>query len=334
LFAPPSRHGPPPVPADLAGRCPRHAARRRGTASGEVYKIGWLGTFPLEIQIKARPAGVVAWRAFTDGLRDLGWVENQNFVFVFRYSEGRPERYPRLAAELVALKPDIIATGLGEPAIRAIKEATATIPIVMAVSADPVGAGLVASLARPGGNVTGLSILAPAVGGKRLQLLKEAVAKASRVAVLWNSAYPGKELELKDTEAAARPLRIMIEPVGVRGPDEFDKAFTAILRAHPDALIVFSDPLTLDHWRRIMDFVTSNRLPMISEIKEFAEAGAVMTYGASLPDLFSRAAYYVDKILKGAKPADLPVEQPTKFELVINLKTAKTFSGSCQATVF
>jgi ABC-type uncharacterized transport system substrate-binding protein len=193
----------------------------------------------------------------------------------------------------------------------------------MAVSADPVATGLVASLARPGGNVTGLSILAPAVGGKRLQLLKEAVPKASRVAVLWNPAYPGKRIELKDTEAAASTLGVILEPVGVRGPDDFDNAFAAILRARPDAVIVFSEPLTLTHWRRIVDFVTNNRLPMISEIKEFAEAGALMTYGASVPDLFHRAARYVDKILKGAKPGDLPVEQPTKFELVINVKTAK-----------
>jgi putative ABC transport system substrate-binding protein len=277
----------------------------------------------VEVQVKARPAAVVTWGAFKAGLREHGWVENENLVFVFRYSEGRPERYSRLAAELVALKPDLIATGLGEPAIRAVKEATATIPIVMAVASDPVGSGLVASLARPGGNVTGLSILAPAVGGKRLQLLREAVPKVSRVAVLWNAAYPSKEHELKETEAAARTLGIILEPVEVRGPDDFDKAFAAIRRARPDAAIVFSEPLTLTHWRRIVDFVTNNRLPMISEMKEFAEKGALMTYGASLPDLFRRAAGYIDRILKGAKPDDLPVEQPTKFELVINLKTAK-----------
>jgi putative ABC transport system substrate-binding protein len=291
--------------------------------SGKVYRIGWLAGFPLEAQERTRPGSSVVWRAFTDGLRDLGWVENQNFVFVFRYAEGKAERYPRLAAELVALKPDILGTGQGELAIRALKQATATIPIVMPVSGDPVGSGLVDSLARPAGNVTGLSILAPAVGAKRLQLLKEVVPNASRVAVLWNAGDPSKDLELKDTEAAARALAIGLEPVGVRGSADFDKAFTAIVRARPNALVVFSDPLTLSHLRQIGDFVTSHRLPMISEIKEFAGAGAVMTYGASLPDLFRRAAVYVDKILKGAKPADLPIEQPTKFELVINLKTAK-----------
>ena len=295
----------------------------RAQESGKVYKIGWLASFPLEVQGKTRPGSAVAWRAFTDGLRDLGWVENQNFIFVYRYSEGRPERYPRLAAELVALKPDILSTGQGELAIRALKGATAAIPIVMPVSADPVASGLVASLARPAGNVTGLSILAPAVGAKRLQLRKEVVPNASRVAVLWNAGDPSKDLALKETEAAARSLATILEPAGVRGSAKLDKAFAAILRARPNALVVFSHPLTLSHLRQIVDFVTTNRLPMISEIKEFADAGALMTYGASLPDLFRRAALYVDKILKGTKPGDLPVEQPTKFELVINLKTAK-----------
>ena len=295
----------------------------RAQESGKLYKIGWLASFPLDVQAKTRPGVGMAWRAFTDGLRDLGWVEHRNFVFVYRYSEGRSERYPRLAAELVALKPDILGTGQGESAIRALKEATATIPIVMPVSADPVGSGLVASLARPAGNVTGLSILAPAVGAKRLQLLKEVSRNASRVAVLWNASDPSKELELQHTEAAARSLAMTLESASVRGSADFDNAFAAILRARPHALVVFSDPLTLSHLRQIVDFVTTNRLPMISEIKEFAESGALMTYGASLPDLFRRAALYVDKILKAAKPGDLPVEQPTKFELVINLKTAK-----------
>src|SRR5262245_6397076 len=295
----------------------------RAEDSGKVYSVGGLGSVPLDVQAKTRPGVGMAWRAFTDGLRDLGWVENRNFVFVYRYSEGRPERYPRLAAELVALKPDILGTGQGELAIRALTEATATIPIVMPVSGDPVSSGLVASLARPTGNVTGLSILSPEVGAKRLQLIKEVLPHASRVALLWNADDPSKNLELKDTEAAARSLAITLELAGVRSSADFDKAFGAILRSRPNALVVFSDPLTLAHLRQIVDFVTTNRLPMISEIKEFVESGALMTYGASLPDLFRRAALYVDKILKGAKPADLPVEQPTKFELIINLKTAK-----------
>jgi putative ABC transport system substrate-binding protein len=212
---------------------------------------------------------------------------------------------------------------MGEPGIRALKEATTMIPIVMMVSADPVGTGLVASLARPGGNVTGMSILALAVGGKRLELLRQAIPRITRVAVLWNAAYPGKDLEWKDTQVAARTLGVTLQSVEVRGPADFDTAFRTIARARPDALITFSEPLTLFHQKPILDFAAKNRLPLISEIREFADNGGLMTYGASLPDLFRRSATHVDRILKGAKPADLPIEQPTKFELVINLKTAK-----------
>jgi putative ABC transport system substrate-binding protein len=218
---------------------------------------------------------------------------------------------------------DVIVTSSGEPAILAAKRATTTIPIVMAVSADPVGTGLVASLARPGGNVTGLSILAPEVAGKRLQLLKDAVPRVSRVAVLWNAAYPGKALELSETQSAAQALGVKLQSVEVRGPDDFPSAFSAITRASPDALITFSDPLTNSERRRIVDFAVRSRLPMISETRSFADTGGLMTYGASVADLVRRSAIYVDKILKGAKPADLPVEQPTKFELVVNLKAAK-----------
>jgi putative ABC transport system substrate-binding protein len=193
----------------------------------------------------------------------------------------------------------------------------------MMVSADPVGAGLVSSLARPGGNVTGMSILAPPVGGKRLGLLREAIPTIAAVAVLWNAADPAKGLEWKDTQTAAKALGVRLQSVEVRGPADFDTAFRTIAQARPDALIVFSEPLTLRYQRSIVDFSAKNRLPLISEIGEFAHAGGLMAYGASLADLFLRSAAYVDKILKGAKPADLPVEQPTKFELVINLKTAK-----------
>ena len=217
----------------------------------------------------------------------------------------------------------MIVVGGGDPAIRAAKGATGSIPIVMAVSADPVGTGLIASLARPGGNVTGLSILAPGGAGKRLELLREVASRASRVAVLWNAAHPGKDIELRETRIAADTLGVTLQPVEVRGPGDFDRAFSEITRGRPGALITFSEVLTLTHRRRIVDFAARHRLPMISEIREFAEAGGLLTIGASLPDLFRRAAVYVDKILRGAKPGDLPVEQPTKFELVINLKTAK-----------
>ena len=285
--------------------------------AGKMPLIGWLG-------FGSSPQGAEYFNAFRQGLREHGWLEGQNIVIVSRVAEGRAERFPALAAELVRLRVDVIVTSSGEPAIRAAKGATATIPIVMAISADPVGTGLVTSLARPGGNVTGLSILAPQVAGKRLELLKEAVPRASHVAVLWNAGYPGKALELGETESAARVLGVSILSVEVREPNDFPGAFSAITRASPDALITLSDPLTSSKGTVIVDFAARSRLPMMSEVKSFADAGGLMTYGPSTVDMVRRAATYVDKILKGAKPADLPVEQPTKFELIINLRTAKT----------
>ena len=284
--------------------------------AGKVPRIGFLGG--------ARPSGgEFLLEAFRQGLRDLGYVEGKSILIEWRNAEGKLDRLPHLAADLVRHKVDVIVAGAGEHGALAAKKATSTIPIVFLVSADPVGTGLVASLARPGGNITGLSILGAEVGGKRLELIKEVVPKASRVAVLWNASNPAKAIELKDTQAAAVPLRVTLQSVQVQGPNDFDSAFSAIVKGRPDALITFSEPLTLGHQKRIVDFAAKNRLPMISEIREFAEAGCLMTYGASLSDNFRRAATYVDKILKGTKPADLPVEQPMKFELVINLKTAK-----------
>ena len=284
--------------------------------AGKVPRIGFLGG--------ARPSGgEFLLEAFRQGLRDLGYVEGKSILIEWRNAEGKLDRLPHLAADLVRHKVDVIVAGAGEHGALAAKQATSTIPIVFPVSADPVGTGLVASLARPGGNITGLSILGAEVGGKRLELIKEVVPKASRVAVLWNASNPAKAIELKDTQAAAVPLRVTLQSVQVRGPNDFDSAFSAIIKGRPDALITFSETLTLGHQKRIVDFAAKNRLPMISEIREFAEAGGLMTYGASLSDNFRRAATYVDKILKGTKPADLPVEQPMKFELVINLKTAK-----------
>jgi len=285
--------------------------------AGKMPLIGWLG-------LVSSPSGAEYLNAFRQGLREHGWLEGQNIVIVSRVAEGRAERFPALAAELVRLRVDVIVTSSGEPAIRAAKGATATIPIVMAISADPVGTGLVTSLARPGGNVTGLSILAPQVAGKRLELLKEAIPRASHVAVLWNAGYPGKALELGETKSAARVLGVRILSVEVREPNDFPGAFSAITRASPDALITLSDPLTSSKGTVIVDFAARSRLPMMSEVKSFADAGGLMTYGPSTVDMVRRAATYVDKILKGAKPADLPVEQPTKFELIINLRTAKT----------
>ena len=289
--------------------------------AGKVYRIGWLGTYPPEE--KVRPGAVVNWEAFVQGLREHGWIEKRNFVFERRYTWAEVERYPRLAAELVALKPDVVVTAAGDAAIRALTTATKTIPIVMAVSADPVGAGLVTSLGRPGGNVTGLSMQATDAGGKRLELLREALPKASRVAVLWNATYPSKAIEFRETQLAARSLNITLQSVEVRSPRDFDGAFVAIAREKPDALVTLSDALTLRHQREIVAFTTKHRLPMVSEQAEFAEAGGLMTYGASLTALFRRAAFYVDQILRGTRPDTLSIEQPTKFELVINMKTAK-----------
>jgi putative tryptophan/tyrosine transport system substrate-binding protein len=234
---------------------------------------------------------------------------------------------------LVHLPVDIIVPVASDPAIRAAQHATSTIPIVMAVSSDPVGTGFVASLARPGGNITGVSGLVPEVAGKRLQLLKEVVPQAARVAVLWNATHSGKGLEWHETQVAAQVLGVTLQSVEVRGPDDFAPAFAALTTERPDALITLAEPLTIMHRRQIADFAITHRLPMISQLKEFAEAGGLMTYGTSLPGLFQRAAYYVDRILKGAKPAELPVEQPMKFELVINLKTAKALGITIPPTL-
>ena len=286
--------------------------------SGRIARIGVLA-----MPVADDPEFRTLWGSFMEGLHDHGWMETQNVIFERRNVVEGEERYSRPAAELAALQPDIIVSGLGEPAILALKKATTRIPIVMLVAADPVSTGLVANLARPGGNVTGMSLLAPELGGKRLAILKEAVGTMSRVAVLWNTAYPGKRAEFRDSETTAAALKLSLHSIEVRGPSDFQGAFSAIGRYHPDALMTFADPLTVSNRRQIVDYATQHRLPMSSELRQFVAAGALMSYGASLADLFRRAAGHVDKILKGAKPADLPVEQPTKFELVINLKTAK-----------
>ena len=260
--------------------------------------------------------------AFRQGLRDLGYVERQSIGIEYRWAEGRSARLPLFAAELVHLKVVVIVTQ-GELATRAVKEATSTIPIVMATSGDPVGAGLVASLPRPGGNVTGLSSVAPDLNGKQLQLLKEAVPKVSRVAILYDRSNLATVLGVKEAQFAAPALGLTLQLLEVRSPDDFGPAFDAMTRERAEALFTFGDPFTLAHQRRILDFAAKRRLPAISQFRDFADDGGLMSYGPNRLDMFRRAATFVDKILKGAKPADLPVEQPTKFELVINLKTAK-----------
>ena len=258
---------------------------------------------------------------FRDGLRDLGYVEGKNIVIDYRYAEGRFDRFPELAAELVRLKVYVIVA-VSTVAARAAKNATRTIPIV-ALSGDPVETGLVASLARPGGNVTGLASLAPELSTKRLELLKEIVSKVSLVAVLWNPNGPAPVLAFKETQLAAKRLGLLLQSLEARSPDDFESAFGGAIRERASALLVISDPLTNTHQRRIVELAAKNRLPAIYPIREFVQAGGLMAYAPDRLEQYRRVAYYVDKILKGAKPADLPVEQPTKFEFVINLKAAK-----------
>ena len=263
-----------------------------------------------------------SWEPLRRGLRDLGYVEGQNIAFEYRPSEGRSERLSDLAAELVRLKVDVIVS-CGTPATRAAKEATTAIPIVMVGIGDPLRSGLVASFARPGGNITGNTILGPEIGAKRLQLLKEAIPNVSRVAFLWNPANASNAAAFQNAQVGARALGLTLQSVEVSSPNQFESAFAAMTRERPDALVMTADPVHQLHVGRIADFAAKNRLPAMYQLGENVIAGGLMSYGASLPELFRRGALYVDRILKGAKPADLPVEQPTTFELVINLKTAK-----------
>ena len=265
--------------------------------------------------------GAPVWGAFIQGLRELGYVEGQNITIVDRSSEGRYQRLPDLAAELVRLKVDVIVAPASQN-VRAAKQATQTIPIVMAGSGDPVASGLVASLARPGGNVTGLSMVAPDIVGKQLALLKEALPRASRVAVLVNPANDMYDRWIREVRASARALALQLEVVEARTPDDLGKASAVFNRIRADALFVQIDGMFLQHPARVVDLAAKHRLPTMYGTKEFVEAGGLMFYGPSMKDGFRRAATYVDKILKGAKPSELPVEQPTKFELVLNRKTA------------
>ena len=261
--------------------------------------------------------------AFKQGLRELGYVEGKTVLLEVRLAEGTVERFPQLARELVTLKPDVIVT-TSDVAIASVRRETQTIPIVMVVSSDPAGAGFVVSLARPGGTVTGLSALSPETSGKRLELLREVVPGLSRVALLWNPDSRGNLLDYKETEAAARSLHVELQSVELFRGEDLDRAFSTVTKGRAQALIVpVGNPITVARRDKVANFAQRSRLPSIYGVREYVDAGGLMAYGPSTADLFRRAATYVDKILKGAKPADLPVEQPTKFELVINLKTAK-----------
>ena len=283
--------------------------------SKKIARIGFLSSRSVEVER--------SWlAAFQQGLGALGYWEAKNIVIEQRYAEARYERIPELLAALIRLKVDVLVA-LGDPAVHAAKKASSTIPIVMVTSPDPVGTGLVASLARPGGSVTGLSDFHADLMPKRLEFLKEIVPSVSRVAVLWNPASPSHPRQLKDLQAAAPAYRVTLLPLGINGPDEIEHAFAAIGKERPGGLLVIGDPVLVTHRKRIAELALKNRLPAIATLLQFAEAGFLITYGANFADLYRRAATYVDKILKGAKPADLPVERPVKFDLVINLKTAK-----------
>jgi ABC-type uncharacterized transport system substrate-binding protein len=260
--------------------------------------------------------------AFRQGLREHGYVEGRNILLEYRWAEGKQERLSELAEELIRLNVDLIVT-ISAPAILAVKQHTTAIPIIFAGTSDPVRSGFVASLARPGGNLTGLSLMAPDLAGKRLELIKSIVPTASRVAMLWNASDEGMAIRVQQTQLAAPALRVTLLSPELRAPADFDSAFAALSQDLPDALLTFVDPFTLRYRQRIVEFAATKHLPAIYEDRAFVEAGGLVSYGPSVEDNCRRAATYVDKILKGAKPGDLPVEQPTKFELIVNLKTAK-----------
>ena len=294
--------------------------------TGKVYRIGYLA--PGSATVSQLPV-----EAFREGLRELGLVEGQNIVIDYRFAEGRFDRLPELAAELVRLRVDVIMAGPTPPAMAA-KKATGTIPIVMAGVGDPVELGLIASLARPGANVTGLSFsVGMDIFGKGLELLREAVPKFRRVAILSNPGNPSHALAITNVKGAAGSFGVQLQLLEAREPNQFDDAFAAMAKERVDALLVVADGMFILHRARLADLAAKNRVPSIHGVRENVEAGGLMSYGPSTVAAWRRAAFFVDRILKGAKPADLPVEQPTKFELVINLKTAKALGLTVPATL-
>src|SRR6266508_2259504 len=297
----------------------------RAQQSGKASRVGFLGNSTAALE-----ANLVA--PFRDGLRNLGYEEGRNIVIEYRWAEGKYERFPALIAELIALKVDVIVTA-GTPASLAVKKATTSFPLVMVAVGEPVATGLVASLGRPGGNITGLTSMSTEMEGKRLELLKEVVPKISHVAVLWNAASPIQAIEEGEVRAAAQVLGMKMLSLGVRTQEEIEDALAAIVRERPGALLVLADRLFLHHRTHIMDFAAQHRLPGVHAYRELVEAGGLMSYGLSYADMHRRAATYVDKILKGAKPADLPVERPVKFELVVNLKAAKALGLTIPPTL-
>ena len=294
--------------------------------AARVFRIGLLGTVPL-----SEPGAARIWGGFFEELERLGYRDGENLVIEGRYSEGRPERLPALAAELVRLKVDVIVAAAYTP--RAAKEATSTIPIVMTNNGDPVRYGIVASLARPGANVTGMSTLNLEVVGKLLQLLKEAIPRLSRVAVLVNPANADYLPSVRHAETAARALKVHLQIIEARAPTDFAAAYSAATKASAGALVVPGDPMFFGERRQLVALAAKNRLPLVANQSEFPQAGALLSYGTDQRDSFRRAASFVDRILKGTRPGDLPVEQATKFELTVNLRTAKILAVTVSPTV-
>ena len=285
------------------------------SAQSKIPRIGFMGNSTAALEANLLDA-------FREGLRELGYEEGRNIIIEYRWADGKYEQFPVLVAELIASKVDVIVTA-GTPAALAVKKATTAVPLVMVAVGDPVGTGLVPSLARPGGNLTGLSSIAPDLEGKRLQLLREVVPALSHVAMFINSLNPFHVSSMKQARDAAQTMGIKLQLHDIRKSEDLDDAFAAIQKERPDALLILADRVFLHNRQRIVDFTIEQRLPNVNAYKELVEVGGLMSYGPSYEDMHKRAAIYVDKILKGAKPADLPIEQPSKFTFIVNLKAAK-----------
>lgn len=309
----------------LSGATALGMASAAAQDAARLPRIGFLGNSTAALE-----ASLVG--SFREGLRELGYVEGRTIAIEYRWAEGRYERFPALIAELVALKVGVIVTA-GTPASLAVKAAAASIPLVMVAVGDPVGTGLVSSLARPGGNATGLTSIAPDLEGKRLELIREVIPNVARIAVLWNPANAYQHGDEKKVRAAAAALRVEVLSLAVRAADGFDAAFAAILRDKPDAALVLADRLFLHNRDRIIDFVAANSLPTMSAYRELVETGGLMSFGPSYALMHRQAARFVDRILKGANPGDLPIEQPAKFEFVLNLRSAKALGLTVPQTI-
>ena len=293
--------------------------------AGKLYRIGWIsGLSPSSAPHLSA--------ALIEALRDLGWVEGQNLVIDYRYAEGRFDRLPALMADLLRAKPDVILA-LGDQPIKAAKDATRAVPIVM-IACDAVAAGLIASLGRPGGNITGVTCISRDIAGKRMELLRESLPNLRRLTVLYNPDDPGKAVEWIETEAAGRTLGLKMTAIPIRDPKEFQGVFAVVVRNGAEALIILGDPFTVLYARDLVALAAKHRLPTMSAYGEFVTSGGLMSYGPSLVEMRRAAAVYIDKVLRGARPADLPVEQPTKFELVVNLKTAKALGLMVPQSLF